>query len=344
MIAAAAGLCLLACDGSTSKAEPDAPPVATPSQPERSETAASSLQDDAAREARYTAIATAFEADPKSATAGKKFEASRADLQAIADGGEDRFLRANAAVLLGHMFELRGDLKGAIGYWRHATKVVDDDAGPFMALAVGLAADKQFKEAATVQAKAAALDPNNLENWLALGELRIRAADQEAATAAYVDYERVRKSLIDGLTGKKSDQYLVGAPEREACARNLAVAVDTGTAFALLYSLETEPEAAVRAAVAEVMGVQRLKAYEPRLLERVKTEPDADTKTIMQWALSEIARDPVTVEQGAPADLPKDDPRAAEGKPRDVLSTAAGAGVGVPPKPPTPEPAKAPPQ
>ena len=277
------------------------------------QSSADSLQDDKARELRYAKIADAFEADPKAAISGKTFESYKADLQSIVDKAEDAFLRANAAVLLGHMAELRGDNAGAIAYWRHAAKIVPDDAGPYMVLAVGLAADKQWEEAAKIQAKAAELDPNNLENWLALGELRVRAGDKDGATGAYVDYERVRKSLIDGLTGQRENQYVVSADERAQCALNLAAAVDTGTAFALLYALETEPEAKVRAAVAEVMGIQRLEAYKKRLLERVKTEPDAETKTVMQWALSEIGRDPVTIEKDAAATLPKDDPRAVDG-------------------------------
>lgn len=277
------------------------------------QSSADSLQDDDARELRYATIADAFEADPKAAISGKTFESYKADLQSIVDKAEDKFLRANAAVLLGHMAELRGDNGGAIAYWRHAAKIVPDDAGPYMVLAVGLAADEQWDEAAKIQAKAAELDPNNLENWLALGELRVRAGDKEGATGAYLDYERVRKSLIDGLTGQRDNQYVVSADERAQCALNLAAAVDTGTAFALLYALETEPDAKVRAAVAEVMGIQRLEAYNKRLLERAQTEPDPETKTAMQWALSEIGRDPVTIEKDAAATLPKDDPRAVDG-------------------------------
>ena len=278
--------------------------------------------NDDARAKRVSQIADRVDADSKAASAGKTFEAYRADLQSVIDRGEDRFLRANAAVLLGSLLEERGDVKGAIAYYRHASKIVPDDAGPHMALALGLARDKQYADAAQAQAKAAEFDPNNLENWLALGELRIRAGDKEAATGAYVDYERVRKSLIDGLTGraKEGGDYLVTADERVACARNLAVAADTGTAFALLYALETEGDPKVRAAVAEVMGVQRLQAYRKRLSERVKTEPDPQTKEAMQWALGEIMRDPVEVTKGAPTTLGADDPRAADDADVEALS------------------------
>ncbi|MEM6991123.1 MAG: hypothetical protein AAF721_11515 [Myxococcota bacterium] len=342
MIAGLVVLGLGACDGpaESSPADAKASAPAAPVVPD-------SLQDDEARAKRYAQIADRLEADPKAAIAGKTFAAFRADLQSIADRAEDRFLRINASILLGHMLDLRGDTKGAIAYWRHATQLVPaeagpDDAGPFMALALGLAGDKQFKEAAEAQAKAAALDPNNLENWLALGELRIRAGDKDAAATAYVDYERVRASLVDGLTGRqKADgAFFVSADERIACAQNLSAAVDAGTAMVLLYSLSTEPEARVRQAVAEVMGQQRLKAYAPRLTEMIKTEADNDAKTAMQWALTEIDRDPVLVTEGEAASLPKDDPRAADGKPRAALPVPTGKAPAVPasPDPSAPQP------
>ncbi|MBL4686003.1 MAG: hypothetical protein JKY37_15520 [Nannocystaceae bacterium] len=340
-IAALGLLTALACDGGVEPVKPGveaATPDAAPSAALPAATAApesrEELADDEARAKRYAQIADGLEADAAAATAGKVFASSQADLQSILDRADDRFLRINAAILLGHMLELRGDRKGAIAYWRHATKLVPsavgpdgagpDDAGPFMALALGLAGDKQFKAAAVAQATASALDPNNLENWLALGELRIRAGDPEAAATAYVDYERVRASLVNGLTGRKKADgaFFVSPDERIACARNLAAAIDAGTAMALLYSLQTEPEHIVRMAVAQVMGEQRLQAYAPRLKAQIKTESDGDTKTVMQWALAEIGRDPVLVNEDDAARLPKDDPRAAEGDPREGLPEA----------------------
>lgn len=338
-IAAVGLLTALGCDGAAEPAKPagnGATPATSETVPPAAAEAASSdrLADDAARAKRYAQIADGLEADATAATAGKVFAASQADLQSILDRADDRFLRINAAVLLGHMLEFRGDRKGAIAYWRHATKLVPsavgpdgagpDDAGPFMALALGLAGDKQFKAAAVAQATASALDPNNLENWLALGELRIRAGDPDAATTAYVDYERVRASLINGLTGRKKADgaFFVSPEERIACAHKLAAAIDAGTAMVLLYALQTEPEHAVRMAIAEVMGQQRLQAYAPRLTAQAKTESDRDTKTVMQWALAEIGRDPVLVNEGDAARLPKNDPRAAEGDPREGLPGA----------------------
>ena len=46
---------------------------------------------------------------------------------------------AELAALLGSILEAKGDRTGAIGHYRHATKLVPDDAGPHMALARGLA-------------------------------------------------------------------------------------------------------------------------------------------------------------------------------------------------------------
>lgn len=302
---------LVAC-GCEGEDKPGAKPPAVAANPTPAETAASDpLADDEARSRRYEAIAGALEADPKAAVAGQRFERARSDLQAIVDRGQDRHLKINAAVLLGHILELRGDLPGAIAYWRHATKLVPadagpDDAGPFMALAVGLAADRKFEEAAKIQTQAAALDPNNLENWLALGELRLKAGDREGAATAYVDYERVRKSLIDGLTARNKDggAYFVGPPERIACARSLSAAVDSGTALALLYALQTEDDPTVRQAIVAVMGAQRLEAYKPRLTALLRTENDADTKTTIGWALAQIEGDPVVIEPGQVPGVP----------------------------------------
>jgi len=322
-LAIALGAGVFGCTSTSEGADDAEKPGAVPEQNKKS--ARPEMADDAARAKRYEAIKKAFELDPKAAVAGKTFAAHRADLQAIADRADDRFLRANASVMLGHMVELRGDAKGAIAYWRHASKVVDDDAGPFMTLALGLAADKQYAEAATAQAKAAELDPNNLENWLALGELRIRAGDKEGATSAYVDYERVRTSLVNGLTGrtKEGGEFFVGPTERVDCVYNLSSAVDGGTALVLLYALETEPEASVRQAIAEVMGMQRLESYVPRLTERVKTEPNAETKETMAWALEAIKKDPIKVVQGEAASLPADDPRASGAAPRQDPAPAS---------------------
>ena len=241
------------------------------------------------------------------------FEAARADLQRMANEAKDVHLRANAALLLGALHEARGERDKAIGFYRHATKLTlsapgprdVDDAGPFMALALALAAEKKYPEAIEAQKQATTFDPDNLENWLALAELFIKSGDEESATKAYVDYEVRRKGLIDGLTLKKGDKYRVDADGRIGCAEALASAADGGTAVALLFGLKTDPEASVRAAIARVMGIQRLSMYKEPLTAFVAEEKDAKVLEAAKWALAEIARDPVEAKPVVPA--PKDE-------------------------------------
>jgi tetratricopeptide (TPR) repeat protein len=223
----------------------------------------------------------------------EKFALAKDELQRVANEAQDPHLRANAALLLGALHEARGERVIAIDFYRHATKLVTDDAGPFMALAVALAVEKKYPEALEAQKQATKLDPDNLENWLALGELFVKSGDQESATKAYVDYEVRRKGLIDGLTLKEGDKYRVATKERVAIAEALASAADGGTGIALLYALDTEPEPAVRETIARVMGIQRLSMYEDRLRKHLDKEKDAKVQEAAKWALAEIEREPV---------------------------------------------------
>lgn len=245
-------------------------------------------------ETRYARWRERFEQD-EALGRGDAFPQLRSDLMEVANTAEDRHLRANAALLLGAVHEGRNEPALAEGFYRLAANVVADDPGPKMALALVLAAQNEFAEAATVQADVAAQDPDNLENWLLLGELRHKAGDAAGAAQAYVDYERRRKGLIDGLTLTREGTPLVSRDERIGCAEALAVATDQGTAIALAYALEKDPEAAVRAAVARIMGVQRLTWYRTPLEQRLARESEADVREAMTWALSEIAREPVEV-------------------------------------------------
>ena len=73
----------------------------------------------------------------------------------------------------------------------------------------------------------------------------------------------------------------------------MAAAADNGTALALLYALQSDPEPQVRAAIVRTMGTQRLRGYEPALVEHLRTERDADVEEEAKRALAEIRRDPV---------------------------------------------------
>ncbi|MCA9653648.1 MAG: hypothetical protein KC501_27265 [Myxococcales bacterium] len=269
--------------------------------------------DDAAAE-RYLEIKATVDADPEVAK-GAQFPQLKADLEAIANGAGAPTMRANAALLLGSLFDVRGESLRASGYYQHAATLVPDDAGPHMALAVALASTGDFEGAVKAQQQAATLDPDNLENWLALGELHTRAGHQDEAVQAYVGYELRRKGLIDGLTlHDEAGTYVVGVEERIGCASALAAAADQGTGVALVYALRTDPDPTVREAVARVMGVHRLDLYLPVLQTQAKEEADADVKEAVSWALAEIARDPVRIDPTERPRLPDDDPRAAQGE------------------------------
>lgn len=241
-----------------------------------------------------------------------RLQKAKDDLKRIANSAGDPHLRANASLLLGSVLESTGDRDGAVSYYRHATKVVDDDAGPFMALALALAAQGKHAEAATVQKRVVELDPDNLEGWLALGEMLVKAGDEKAATEAYAGYELRRKGLIDGLTLKQDGKYRIGPDDRAACALALAAASDNGTALALLYALGTEPETSVRVAIARTMGIQRLRGYRELLEKHLQKEKDPEVREVVGWALAEIVRDPIDtkparapVEPGRTADKPQ---------------------------------------
>lgn len=241
---------------------------------------------------RYEAWRTKFEQDPSLAQ-GDEFEQVQADLRKVSNEAKDPAMRANAALMLGALYEARSETDQAIDFYRHAEKLIADDAGPKMALALALASQKKYEEAAKVQAEATKLDPDNLENWLALAEMQVKSGNSDAAKQTYIDYERRRKGLIDGLTLKTGDAFRISKEERAKCARALASASDQGTGIALVYALKSDPEPLVRATVAEVMGIQRLTMYKPVLETAVQQDADAKTKEAATWALAEIDRDPV---------------------------------------------------
>lgn len=258
--------------------------------------------DDATYEERYRALrALADGALPE----GPALERIRAELREIANRARDRHLRANAAILLASLEERTGRVEPAIALLRHARALVADDAGPAMALALVLARAGRYEEAAKVQLEAAKLDPDNLENWLLLGEFRTKAGDADGAVEAYAAYELRRKGLLDGLTLRRKDGTFVRPPaERAACARALAAAADQGTARGLLYALAEEPEPEVRRAIVETMGILRLADFEAPLRRALSDERDPDVRAAIEAALAAIEADPVAPAPdppGAPA-------------------------------------------
>lgn len=262
---------------------------------------------DDALEKRLLELRAGFDAAPETfgGVAGTpEFTAMSAELRSMSNQAHDVHLRANAALLLGLMHQEREQWAEAAGAYRRAATLVPDDAGPHMALARALAGAREYDDAAAAQIEAVKRDPDNLEQYLALGELYVHAGKTEASAKAYADYEVRRRELIDGLTLRRDGAYLVDADERIACAESLASASDVGTAFALLYGLQEEPEARVRAAIVRAMGVQRLLGYEPRLKTQLAKETDAEVREAIAWALAEIARAPVDTKLEGPPPVP----------------------------------------
>ena len=143
------------------------------------------------------------------------------------------------------------------------------------------------------------MTPDDLQAYLILGELRYKAKDEKGATEAYAAYEVRRKALLDGLTLKKDGAYVAGPAERAKIATYLLPASDNGTALALLYALESDPEASVRDAIVELMGAQRLEGYKQGLEAYLAKAEAEESKKVAQWALGEIAREPMNVRPGA---------------------------------------------
>ncbi|MEM9462632.1 MAG: hypothetical protein AAGF11_51265 [Myxococcota bacterium] len=311
------------CNGAPDREPIPNPPPPANHEPAEAKATATPLDDDAAAEA-YLGIKAKFEADPAVAQ-GSQFPAFKKTLDGITNGSGAKPMRANAALLLGAMVDARGEPTQAAGYYEHAATLIPDDAGPYMALAVSYAASKNFVEAVKAQEDAARLDPDNLENWLALGELRMRAGDEDGSVQAYLAYEKRRKGLIDGLTlHDEEGTYVVPPADRVGCAEALAAAPDQGTAVALVYALRREPEPTVRAAVARVMGIHRLETYLPVLQTQSKEEADPAAKEAVDWALAEIARDPVKMDPTERPRLGQDDPRATGGDvPRAEIAPVA---------------------
>jgi len=313
---------LVGCNGKPDAGSADAQGPGAPAN-NGDAAAAQPTLDDAALEKLYLRAKRKVEQDGGAAT---DLASIREDLQRVANGAKDPHLRANASLLLGSLAEAAGDRTSAVSYYRQAAALVPEEAAAHAVLAMALAADGKPADAIEVQQKVVELVPDDLQAWLILGELNVKAGRNEAATEVYAAYEVRRKGLIDGLTLRNKDgSYIVSVEDRIGCAANLEGAADTGTAAALVYALETDPDPKVRAEVATVMGVQRLKIYEAALDGARKEATDPELKEVLVWALSEVVRDPVDV---APGPVPvepdaagdtdgSDEPEGADGSEAD---------------------------
>ncbi|WP_146658205.1 hypothetical protein [Enhygromyxa salina] len=251
-------------------------------------------------EALYVASKDRFEATIDLPDAA--FREIQADLMRVATEAEDVHLRANASLLLGGIHEARNDQRSAISFYRQAIELIPEEAAPHIVLALALSKDQKWPEAIAEQWIVVEMIPDDLVGWLLLGEFLVKGGDLEEAAQVYGAYELRRKGLLDGLTLKHDGEYVKDEAERAACAEALAPAVDNGTALALLYVLDSETSPVVRERVAAIMGEQRLIGYKKLLEAKLATEPVAEVKQAIEWALAEIERDPV---ETAPGPIPE---------------------------------------
>lgn len=238
-----------------------------------------------------------------------EFAELRTVLRRVIEHADDAHLRANASLLLGSVYASRRDDARAISYYRQAAATVPEEAEPHAVLALALAAKGEFVEAVGVQETVVRLVPDDLQAWLLLGEYNMKVGRTDDAQMAYAAYETRRKGLLDGLTLRdKAGEYLTSERDRVLCAFNLAAAKDEGTALGLLYALRSETSPAVLAELARLMGSQRFRGYEKGLRERLAklkveegqgVEGRAELVSVFEWALAEIARDPIDLPQSA---------------------------------------------
>lgn len=274
------------------------------------------------------------------------FAEIKADLMRVAVEAEDAHLRANASLLLGGMHEARDDQRSAVSFYRQAKQLIPDEAAPYIVLALALAKDQKWEEAIVEQWIVVEMIPDDLVGWLLLGEFQVKDGDLEEAAKVYGAYELRRKGLLDGLTLKHDGAYIKDEAERAACAEALAPAVDNGTALALMYALDSDTSPIVRERVAAIMGEQRLVGYQKLLETKLASEQVAEVKQAIEWALSEIQRDPI---ETAPGPVPEAITKQVEAEVA-AQAEAAGAdtGAAAPAEPaaalaePEPEPAPAP--
>lgn len=296
-----------------------APPVAEPEpEPER-------LDDEA--------LVKLYE-EAKAQMESGKLDGLEIKLRKVIDGAEDKHLRANAALFLGSLSEVRSDWQSAVSYYKLARSAVPEEPGTHAVLALALAKMERFAEAVVVQAKLVEMTPDDLQAWLILGEMRFKAGNEEGATQAYAGYEMRRTGLLDGLTLKKDGAYQASPHERVLIVQNLAVASDNGTALALLYALDSDPETQVGDAIAELMGMQRLEGYRIGLNAYLARAQGEESKKIAQWALDEITREAVDVRPGGAPWLPSADQKSAVDAPEKAPETAtSGQDAAVPASP-----------
>jgi tetratricopeptide (TPR) repeat protein len=331
---------LAACGGSG--VDPHTAPIVTKAA--KAETKAAEPATDEALAGRYLEIKERFAALLPEDQAGPKRILAEAgpELRQIAETARDPHLRANASLLLGTLHEANNDPRSAISFYRQAVSLLPEDAAVRRVLAMALASDKQFAAALPEQKLVVADDPDDLEAWLLLGEVALKAGQKDTATEAYAAYEMRRKGLLDAITLKSADgTFPIPPDQRAGCARALIPARDNGTAIALLYALDIETDPPVRQALVEAMGTQRLAGYKLALETKLKTETAQEVKEAIVWALAEIQRDPLDSRPG-PSPVDPNAPAGPAGQGATDMAPGTGPeGQGVKASPTAPAAAAA---
>lgn len=217
-----------------------------------------------------------------------------ARLREIVEKAQDPHLRANACILAASVYDQKKDYVSALSFYRQAIALVPQEPSGYALSALTLAKLKRFADAIKMQQELVRRDPDDLQGWLLLGELNMRAKRPERAAKAYAAYETRRSGLLEGLTRKnKAGAYVLGPAERAGCVQALAAAPDAGTSLALVYALKSDPNASVRAAIVEVMHEQRFIGYLRPLQEWKGQEPDSEIVLQIDATLKAIKADPV---------------------------------------------------
>lgn len=246
-----------------------------------------------------------------------ELQALTARLRAVIERAKDPHLRANACILAAAMYDAKKAYPTALSYYRQAIALVPQEPSGYALSALTLAKLKRFDEAVKMQRELVRRDPDDLQGWLLLGELNTRANHPERAAKAYAAYETRRSGLLEGLTRKNADgAYALDEAHRRECVHALSAAPDAGTSLALVYALQSEPAASVRAAIIEVMHEQRFAGYLKPLKEWKAKEQESKLVAQIDAAIKAISADPVkTRPEASDIAKPVEQPEAGAAKP-----------------------------
>lgn len=211
----------------------------------------------------------------------------------IANHAQDPHLRANACIAAASILDSRKEYASAISYYKQAITLVPREPSPYALMALAQAAQKQYAAAGKTQEEVVRRDPDDLQAWLILGELKVKAKQKKEAAMAYAAYETRRKGLLDGLTKKKQGAYELSPADRIRCVHALEAAPDNGTSLALIYALQSDPSAKVREALVEVFARQRFAGFVQPLTKWLEQEKEASLQARIREAIAHIEAAPV---------------------------------------------------